>query len=213
MVEGSQLAALVSSKVCHDMVEPMSAIIQGLEMLKESDSGKGANADAISLLDHGVTKAWAKLEFFRFAFAGALADGEGELEEARSVAERLYGALKPELSWKAGTVTMPRQAVRVVMNLLMIANECLPRGGVVEISAGTDGGVGEVRVLATGPRASLRAATAAALRGEPPENGYHGHTVQPMLTGILARQGDVELLAREGEERVELVARSPAFKV
>lgn len=213
MVEGPQLAALVSSKVCHDMVEPMSAIIQGLEMLKEAEGGKGANADALSLLDHGVTKAWAKLEFFRFAFAGALADGEGELEEAREVANKLYGALKPDLAWKAGSAVMPRQAVRVVVNLLMIANECLPRGGVVEITTGSEGGAGEVRVLAAGPRAALRPATAAALRGEPPENGYHGHTVQPMLTGILARQAGVELLAREGEERVELVARSAAFKV
>jgi histidine phosphotransferase ChpT len=103
------------------MVEPMSAIIQGLEMIK---SGEGKpDPDAVSLLDHGVGKAWAKLEFFRFAMAGAMAEGDSELEEGHAVAEKLYSVLKPELVWNAPAVAMPRPAVRVIVNLLLIANE------------------------------------------------------------------------------------------
>lgn len=210
MIENTKLTALVASRICHDMVEPMSAIIQGLEMIKGAD-GK-TDPDALSLLDTGVGKAWAKLEFFRFAMAGAMAEGDSELEEGHPVAVKLYSVLKPELVWSVGAVAMPRPAVRVIVNLLLIANECLPRGGKVEVVAEKTATGGEVRVIATGPRAKMRETTAQALRGE--DNAeLSGHTIQPTLTSLLARQGGVELLAREGEERVELIARSAAFKV
>ena len=209
MIENTKLTALVASRICHDMVEPMSAIIQGLEMIKDGD-GK-PDPDALSLLDHGVGKAWAKLEFFRFAMAGATAEGDSELEEGRAVAIKLYSVLKPELVWSAPAVAMPRPAVRVIVNLLLIANECLPRGGTVEITAGKLAEGGEVIVTAKGPRAKLREATAAALNGSGEE--LSGHTIQPTLTGLLARQGGVELSARESQENVELIARSAAFKL
>ncbi len=205
MIENTKLTALVASRICHDMVEPMSAMIQGLEMIKGGD-GK-VDPDALSLLDHGVGKAWAKLEFFRFALAGALAEGDSTLEEGREVGHKLYSVLKPELKWSAPNIAMPRPAVRVIVNLLLIANECLPRGGTVELT----GEAGEVRVTATGARAKLRETTAAALRGDVGE--LSGHTIQPTLTSLLARQGGVELSAREGEDRVEFIARSAAFRL
>jgi histidine phosphotransferase ChpT len=211
MIDNTKLAALVASRICHDLVEPIGAIIQGHEMIRGPD-GK-VDPDAMSLLDQGVAKAWAKLEFFRFAIAGSVAEGDSHLAEGKDVAVRLFGALKPELNWTAPQVSMPRQAVRVIINLLLIANECLPRGGTVEVTAG-DGEDGvEVRIIASGPRANLRAPTAAALRGEAPEEGLSGHTIQPMLAGLLARQAGVELLARESEGVVELVARSVHFKL
>ncbi len=209
MIENTKLTALVASRICHDMVEPMSAIIQGLEMIKSGD-GK-PDPDAVSLLDHGVGKAWAKLEFFRFAMAGATAEGDSELEEGRAVAIKLYSVLKPELVWAAPAVQMPRPAVRVIVNLLLIANECLPRGGTVTVTAEKYGEGGEVIVTAAGPRAKLREPTAAALRGG--EDDLSGHTIQPTLTSLLARQGGVELSTREGEEKVEFIARSAAFKL
>lgn len=211
MIENTKLTALVASRICHDMVEPMSAIIQGLEMIKSGDGR--TDPDALSLLDHGVAKAWAKLEFFRFAMAGAMADGDSELEEGRAVALKLYSALKPELVWSAPPVAMPRPAVRVIVNLLLIANECLPRGGTVEVTAEKHGEGGEVIVTAKGPRAKLKDATAAALSGSATEDALSGHTIQPTLTALLARQGGVELSARESEEKIELIARSTAFKL
>jgi histidine phosphotransferase ChpT len=209
MIENTKLTALVASRICHDMVEPMSAIIQGLEMIK---SGEGKpDPDAVSLLDHGVGKAWAKLEFFRFAMAGAMAEGDSELEEGHAVAEKLYSVLKPELVWNAPAVAMPRPAVRVIVNLLLIANECLPRGGTVELTAEKQGDSGEVIVTAKGPRAKLKETTAAALQGDAGE--LSGHTIQPTLTNLLAKQGGVEISTRVSEEKVEFIARSAAFKL
>lgn len=211
MIENTKLTALVASRICHDMVEPMSAIIQGLEMIKSAE-GK-TDPDALSLLDHGVGKAWAKLEFFRFAMAGAIAEGDSTLEEGHAVADKLYAVLKPELIWNAPPVAMPRPAVRVIVNLLLIANECLPRGGTVEVTAEPHGESGAVIVIAKGPRAKLRDTTAAALSGAAGDEALSGHTIQPTLTALLARQGGVELSAQESEEKVELIARSAAFKL
>jgi histidine phosphotransferase ChpT len=213
MIEAPRLAALVASRVCHDMAEPMNALIQGLEMIKESDIA-AKNSDAIALMEHGVAKAWAKLDFFRFAFAGAGAaggDGEGRIEEARATAEKLYGALKPSLEWRAPSVLMPRAGLKVFMNALWIANECLPKGGAVTVDAMKIADGVEISISSEGQRAGLRPATATALRGELPDDGYHGPVVQPLLTGILARQAQIELLAREGDGKVELVLRSPQF--
>lgn len=210
MIENTKLTALVASRICHDMVEPMSAIIQGLEMIK-AEGGKAPDPDAVSLLDNGVGKAWAKLEFFRFAMAGAVAEGDSELEEGHAVATKLYSVLKPELIWSAPTVGMSRPAVRVIVNLLLIANECLPRGGTVEITANKTAEGGEVVVTAKGARAKLKEATALALKGE--EGELSGHTIQPTLTSLLAKQGGVELSARESEEQVQFIARSASFRL
>jgi histidine phosphotransferase ChpT len=216
MIEGPRLAALVASRVCHDMAEPLNALIQGLEMLKDQDTN-GKNADAISLMEHGVNKAWAKLEFFRFAFASGGAaggDGDAQIADARPTAEKLYGALKPTLVWDAGPFVMPRAALKVLMNALLIANECLPKGGTVTLATDPTADQGpEVRIICEGVRVGFRAVTLAALRGELPEDGYLAPIVQPLLTGILARQAGVELAGREGEGRVEIVLRSPHFQV
>jgi len=215
MIEGPRLAALVASRVCHDMAEPMNALIQGLDMLKENDAA-GKNADAIALMEHGVAKAWAKLEFFRFAFAGGGAaggEGDGRLDEAKATADKLYGALKPAMEWKAPAMSLPRGGLKVFMNALFIANECLPKGGVVVVDAAHGDNGAEVRLTCTGQRAGVRPATLAALRGELPEDGYPGPVVQPLLTGILARQAGVEIVAQTGEGHVVLVLRSPHFKI
>jgi len=208
MIDNTQLTALIASKICHDLVEPMNAIIQGHEMIRSADQQK-PDPDALSLMDQGVAKAWAKLDFFRFAFAGAAAGGDSQIDEGKDVAIKLYGTMKPELVWSAPPLQMPRPAVRLVLNLLLIANECLPRGGKVEVT----GEPGEVRIIATGARASLKATSAQALRGEIPDDGQTGYTIQQTFTGMLARQNDIELLVREGEDRIELVARSATFKL
>jgi histidine phosphotransferase ChpT len=211
MIENTQLAALVASRLCHDMVEPMSAMIQGLEMLKTGD-GK-VDPDALSLIDHGVNKSWAKLEFFRFAIAGAMTDGDSFLEEGRDVANKLFGELKSNLVWKAPSVAMPRRAVRVIVNLLFIGNDCLPRGGTVEVTAEPHGDGGTVHIVAAGARAMLKPATGAALRGELPDAELSGHSIQPYLTGLFARAAGLELSTHEEPERIELTVRANTFKV
>jgi histidine phosphotransferase ChpT len=176
-------------------------------MAQQASDGK--NADALSLLEHGAVNMWAKLDYFRFAFASAFVEGDGPLDEGRAVAEKLFSTLKPTLVWAAPEMTAPRAATRVIMNLLLIGADCLPRGGTLTVEAD---GKGEVRIVAQGQRAMLKAETQQALRQEEPGDGFKGHNVQPYYTALIAQAAGVTLLAREAPERIELVAKSPAFQ-
>ena len=207
MVDGLRLAALVGSKVCHEIVGPMTGILHGLEMLKESDTG-GRNSEALALLEQGLLKLAAKVDFLR----GAFAPNEGEalvaLSEARRLGEPLFASLKPDLAWRAPDLDVPRTLLRVFMNLLLFSADCLPRGGIVAVEAEL-GKVLEVRAIATGPRANLRAAVAGALRGDPIEGGLQADLVMPAMTQLLARQAGYTLLTRTAPERIELVLQAP----
>jgi histidine phosphotransferase ChpT len=206
-MEQARLAELVASKVCHDFMGPMTALVRGLELLKESDVAQ-REGEAISLLEQGVHKAQAKLDFYRHALGGALgADGDLKLSSGRAAAASVYETFKANLVWAEQDISMPRGALRVVLNILMIANDCLAKGGTVTLEAEP----GEVRVIAAGERARLRQEISDGLRGQFSEDGFQSLYVQPFLTALLARQAGVELMAREAPDRIELVMKSARF--
>lgn len=206
MNEGVRLAALVGSKVCHEIVGPMTGILHGLELLKESDLA-GKNAEALSLLEQGLQKVSAKIDFLRGSFAPNDPDGLVPLNEARRLAEPLYNTVKPELAWRAPEIVLPRVALRIFMNILLLASDCLPKGGVVAVEAAEQDGILEIRAVATGLRASVRAAVGATLRGEVATAEVQADVVIPALTMLLARQHGYELLTRAAQDKVELVLR------
>jgi histidine phosphotransferase ChpT len=201
MLEGSRLATLVASKLCHDVMGPMGVMLQGIEMLKESDTA-GRNAEALGLLEQSVTKAYAKMQFFRSALAGGLpSEGEAGLEDVRETAERLFTALKPDLVWTPKAVTMPNAVLRVALNVMLIAGECLPRGGKVTIDTGQQGDEGELLIHVEGPRAILKPDVAACLTGGTPEDGFQPYNIQAAMTGLLARQAGINVLIRQSAEK------------
>lgn len=207
-MEQARLAELVASKMCHDFLGPITALTQGLELLKQSGAAE-REEEAVSLLEAGIHKAQAKFDFYRHALGGALG-GEGDLtlSSGRGAAERVFDTLKPNLVWPANEVTLPRAGMRVVLNILVIAAECLAKGGTVTLEA--EGG--EVRVVAEGERARLRQEISDGLRGDFKEDGFQALYIQPFLTALLARQAGVELIAREAPNRIELVMRSAHFR-
>jgi len=69
-------------------------------------------------------------------------------------------------------VTAPRTALKIVLNLLFIAADCLPKGGVVRVEASQSPDMGEIRIIATGVRARLKPETTLCLAGEAPEDGF-----------------------------------------
>lgn len=208
MQEGVRLAALVGSKVCHEIVGPMTGILHGLELLKESDLAH-RNAEALGLLEQGLQKVSAKLDFLRGSFAPNDGDSLTPLHEARRLAEPLYATVKPQLEWRAGDVLLPRTGLRVLMNLLLLASDCLPKGGVVAVETQVEGGQLEVRAVASGPRAALRPAVLGALTGEPPEGGLQADLVIPALTVLIARQAGYAVFTRVAPECVVLGLRLP----
>ena len=201
------LAALLSSRVCHDIAGPTSAMGAALSVL-DDESALDMRDDAIALLRTGAKQIRAKLEYARVCFGAAGSrGGEVSLSEIKSLAEPMFEDSRPDLVWPSDGGAISKTAARVLLNLIWIGVDSLPRGGdvIIEASASSDGGA-RLRVAAKGMRLRLDEAYQKAIRGERPEDGYDGRSVQPYYAGLIARESGGRAEARLDGDRVELAA-------
>lgn len=150
-----RVAQLLSSRLCHDLVGPIGAVNTGLELLQE---GFDDDEKALGLVADSAGEASRRLTFFRGAFGfGAGDKGEATLNEARNLAVGLLASGKVALDWpEDADASLQTSAVKVILNMVLMASESLPRGGAVGIDfAVLDEGLG-VAVTATGEDARLR---------------------------------------------------------
>ena len=128
-----ELAALISSKICHDVIGPVGAIYNGLEILNEDDDQE-AKDYALNVIRNVTEQASARLQFARFAFgaagsAGALID----LRTAEQISQGYIGQGKHKLVWRGFPGHMVKDKVKLLLNLVAIAVTALPRGGEIEM--------------------------------------------------------------------------------
>jgi histidine phosphotransferase ChpT len=125
-LSAADLAALLCSKVCHDIISPVGAINNGLELLEEG----GADEDAMALIKQSAKTASARLQFARIAFGAAGSAGvQIDTGDAQGVATNYMKGEKAEFSWEGQRVLMPKNKVKLILNLILIANGAIPRGG------------------------------------------------------------------------------------
>jgi histidine phosphotransferase ChpT len=129
-----ELAALISSKICHDVIGPVGAIYNGLEILDEDDDAE-AKSYALDVIRNVTEQASARLQFARFAFgaagsAGALID----LGTAEQISRGYIGQGKHKLIWRGQPGHMLKDKVKLLLNLIASAVTALPRGGDIEVS-------------------------------------------------------------------------------
>lgn len=133
-----ELAALISSKICHDVIGPVGAIYNGLEILDE-DNDAEAKDYAMNVIRNVTEQASARLQFARFAFgaagsAGALID----LSTAEQISRGFVGNAKHKLAWTGIMGYMVKDKVKLLLNLVACGIAALPRGGEIAVSmAGT----------------------------------------------------------------------------
>ncbi|HEY1836043.1 MAG: histidine phosphotransferase family protein [Rhizomicrobium sp.] len=200
-----EFAALLVSRVCHDLVSPVGAVVNGLEVL-EDERDATMRADALKLVASSAEQAAARLQFARIAF-GAAGSAGAELdlgEIGRSVKGLVRGG-KVEVDWKAAHVNWPKNWAKLLMNATLLAADSLPRGGKVEVETAPDGAAPSFTVKATGQGARMLEEVAKAARGE--ANGpLDGRSIQALLTHRLARELNAGLTVSTGENRIELAA-------
>jgi histidine phosphotransferase ChpT len=207
LIDNATLVALVASRICHDLVSPVAALTTALDIL-DDDHGADMREQAMDLIRNSAKQAGVKLEFMRATFgAGTIGTGSADLGELRTLSERFFTTQKPELVWTLHLLTIPRPAARLLMNLLLVGLDCLPRGGRLEVSGSLDGDKLSMSVCASGLRATLKPAVRLGLAGEMPEGGFDGRSIQPYLAYLAASGSRAELAARESEERVEIIVR------
>lgn len=129
-----ELAALISSKICHDVIGPVGAIYNGLEILDEDDDAEAKNY-ALDVIRNVTAQASARLQFARFAFGAAGSAGaQIDLGTAEQISRGLMGQGKHKLVWRGTPGHMAKDKVKLLLNLIASAITALPRGGEIEVT-------------------------------------------------------------------------------
>lgn len=173
------LASLLCSRLCHDLLSPVGALNNGIELLADEQDPE-MRERCLELLSESAKASANKLKFFRLAFgaAGGFGD-EIDTREAKTALEGLYGADKrTELGWMVADDKMEKGAVKLLLNLAMIAGDALVRGGQLDVGAERRDGALEMVIRAEGPRILLDPK----LR-ETIANGHSGGEVEPRAAG------------------------------
>jgi histidine phosphotransferase ChpT len=194
------LAALLSSRICHDVISPVGAIVNGLEVLEDEKDAE-MRGFALDLIKKSARTASARLQFCRLAFGAAGSAGASiDTGDAEQVARGLLADERTKLDWDVPRVLMPKNKVKLVLNLCLIAAAAIPRGGLIKVSlSGMDETI-SMRVEATGTNARIASHVPHLLAGRPEGNSVDAHGIQAYYTGLVAAAADLALnLKIEGD--------------
>lgn len=202
-ISALELAALLCSRVCHDVISPVGAITNGLEVLADDDDPE-MRVHAMDLITRSATQASAKLQFARLAFGAAGAPGaQLDLGDARSVTEGLMQSEKATLSWDAPPAAIGKDYVKLLLNMILIGIAAIPRGGNVSASVSGELSGPTLRIRSRGQAARVPDETAAFLGGRDPQRLLDARGAQPYFTGLVARSLGLAIAAHmDGEEFV-----------
>ena len=199
-----EFAALLVSRVCHDLVGPLGAVVNGMEVL-EDERDPAMRADAIKLVTMSAEQALARIQFMRIAFGAAGSAGaELDLGEIGRLTSGLLQGGKVQLAWNAQRLYWVKDWAKLLMNATLLAADCLPRGGVVTVETGSDALAPSFHIRAQGNHARLTEEVAQALAGE--AVNVDARHVQPFLTHKLSRSVNTALSIVPMEGLVELKA-------
>jgi histidine phosphotransferase ChpT len=133
-VSASDLSALVSARLCHDLISPMGAIGNGLELMQLSQTGTSAELDLVA---GSLGSALAKLRFYRLAFGPADLQARLSLDEARAVTDAMFSG-RFSVAWDAGPEDLSRTSVKLAFLALLCLEKSLPMGGGARVTAEGD---------------------------------------------------------------------------
>ena len=204
------LAALLSSRLCHDLVGPVGAIGNGLEVMQDDDD-PAMRDQAIELLGLSVGQALGRLKFYRMAFgASSGAGADISLRDARQVAQDFLEGSRVTLDWPDASVNVDggigKSAVKLLMNMVLLGSEALPRGGSLAVAINRNGAGSHLAVTASGEGARLPDKAVVALRPDVSLGEVEPKAAPVYLAVQLARTLGSELRAAQSDDRVALEA-------
>ena len=181
-----RVAELLCSRLCHELVNPIGAVTNGVELISELEGR--ADPEALTLIGESAKVAGARLQFYRLAYglAGATS-ADLTLAEAAALAESVVATGRVRLDWpKAGSDAERRpgqRAVKLFFNLLVLAAEALPRGGRVVLAFAPGSAGVEIAISAEGEQAGLSAEMLGAFTGEVAVDALSARTAHAYFTG------------------------------
>ncbi len=206
-LSGPDLAALLCSRVCHDVISPVGAINNGLELL---DDGVG-DADALDLIRTSATNASVRLKFARLCFGASGSVGAsidtGEAEKAAkdfAIAEK-----KTEVSWTGPRAIIPKNKVKLLLNLFLVAYSGIPRGGSLDVAIEDPEGNARFVLTIKGKMMRVPAKFVEISTGTL-EEAVDAHTIQPYYTVLLADECGMDLKHVVSDDKITFIAETIA---
>jgi Uncharacterized protein conserved in bacteria len=204
---GPDLAALLCSRVCHDVISPVGAINNGLELLDEG----GADAEAMELIRASALNASVRLKFARLAFGASGSVGAsidtGEAEKAaRDFAE---AEKKAQITWNGPRAIIAKNRVKLLLNLFLVAYSAIPRGGEVEVTLENPEYDAKFTIAVKGRLMRVPQKFAEILSGRL-EEAIDAHSIQPYYTVLLAEECGMEIKYVSTDEQIVFTAEMAA---
>ena len=210
MTSQTDLAALLCSRLCHDLLSPVGALSNGIELLAD-ETDPEMQKRCVELLEQSAKTSTEKLKFFRLAFGAAGGFGEYvPVEEAQEVITALAEDVKRvELNWAVADAKLPKSAIKVMLNLAQIALDALVRGGRLDIGAERTGGNVEIVARATAEKLAFDETIGQALQGELPASEISSRTAAAHMIALLAQEAGGGLQFAYGDGALVLGAVLP----
>lgn len=211
-----RVSQLLNSRLCHDLVGASGAVSAGLELMNELGLDAPDADSSLAMTVNSAGQLASRLAFFRMAFGSGGGTGGPPLMDARALTSTYMADYGMELDWPAGFDGIDGGGVssdgaRLLMNMVLMGKESLPRGGKVNVRlAAVDGGVG-MAVTANGVGATVRDATRAALVPGTATANLTPHTVQAYFTAALAMALGSGLEVTMNADEVRLAAWQSAL--
>jgi histidine phosphotransferase ChpT len=181
-----ELAALLCSRVCHDLISPVGAIVNGLEVLDDNPKPEDREF-ALDLIRKSARTASARLQFCRLAFGAAGSSGaQIDLGDAQAMARGHLEDGKTTIAWNLPRLLLPKNRVKLLLNMLVIAQQTIPRGGVLRVDPIGEGEILGFRVTASGLNARIPQ-NIADLLNSADVPAIDAHSVQPYYARLLAQ--------------------------
>lgn len=197
-----QLASLIASRLCHDLLSPVGGMANGIELLVDETDPR-MREQCIDLLAQGARRTATRLRFFRLAFGAA---GGFDAMLPTSEIEELVRAQAAEgrdinVQWAVSPDRLSKSAAKVLLNYALIGIDALPRGGTLAIAAEQPNGSYEIAVRAEGMRIAFDKDIGRALEGEIAMDDLSAHTAPAMLVRMIAQDcgGGVQHALTNGE--------------
>ena len=194
-----ELAALLCSRVCHDLISPVGAIVNGLEVLDDNPKPEDREF-ALDLIRRSAKTASARLQFCRLAFGAAGSAGAViDLGDAQAMAQGHFEDGKIKIEWNLPRLLLPKNRVKLLLNMLIVAQHTIPRGGLLTVDPVGEGDAITFRITSAGMNARVPQNIVDILSTDEGK-AVDAHAVQPYYTRLLAKScGMAVTLALDGE--------------
>lgn len=185
-IDPIDLAALVTSRVCHDVASPAGAVVNSLELF---DTGDASTKEfALELVRKSSRQVSARVQFARIAFGAAGSAGATvDTGDAENLARGFFADEKVSLVWNFPRALLPKNQVKLMLNLLLVAAKAIPRGGSITLAGTVAGEQGSFVIKSVGMNARIPHMYPEFIAGNAPNGVLDSHGIQPFFTGMTAR--------------------------